>query len=189
MKKQKKNTKNTTIRPEKREKSKKGRRIFLTSLFLLLLGIVGIFFWSITLQKSNIQVNNGSYELVGETSFINGQVTQKNVSCGGEKLVDDGTVKRAGGICDGGNSIVINNTLRVDTGGGGLSSKRPKYVSDIESIGAGDVIELRYAKDERGNASTNCSSCYIKKLKDYGIEAVFDEDNSRRSPSGHFIEE
>lgn len=56
-----------------------------------------------------------------------------------------------------------------------MVAKRPKYITNIDSISAGDTIEVRYAKDERGNASTNCASCYIKKLQDYGIEATFDD--------------
>src|SRR5690606_19546267 len=102
-----------------------------------------------------------------------GQVTQKRTGCGGEKLLTDGTVKKGGGVCDGGDSLLIGDSLGISTGGGGWGSMHTKYITDIKTIGAGDRIQVRYAKDERGNASTNCSSCYIKKLWDYGKDATF----------------
>lgn len=174
MNKQKKNSKNKAAQ-HKWQKIIRNKRMYLIVIPLLLVGIAGLFFWNIFLQKSNVQVNSDGYELIGETFVANGQVTQKRVSCGGEELMEDGSVRRGGGICDAGNSLEIDDSLRISTGGGALTSRKPKYISDIESISAGDRVEIRYAKDDRGYASTNCELCYIKKLQDYGVEATFSD--------------
>lgn len=94
---------------------------------------------------------------------IEGTVYTKRTSCGLEQLQSDGTVQRGGGVCDGGNSLTVDK-LRINTGGGSLGSRSyPYYISDIKSIHAGDVVEVKYVLDKSGYANTNCASCYVKK--------------------------
>ncbi|MNR34655.1 hypothetical protein D3C85_1524450 [compost metagenome] len=104
------------------------------------------------------QSNDGSTD----TAYVlKGKITEKRTSCGREILSEDGIVKHIGGICDGGNSLKIGG-INISTGGGALVPL-PVYISNIESLHPGDIVEIRYVESGEGRKSTNCKSCYVKK--------------------------
>lgn len=125
-------------------------------LAIALLSMLGFAFWSSVLRP-NADISQDS-----TTSLIKGKITQKRTSCGKEILDSNGKPKRVAGICDAGNGIIVDE-MPISTGGGALTSNPPEYITDIEAIHAGDIVEVRYIRDEDGYASTDCESCYIKK--------------------------
>jgi hypothetical protein len=128
----------------------------ITVLGLVLVGMLGFVFWNNFMRSEpDTFKDNPTYS-------IKGKITEKRTSCGGEVLDNNGEPKRVKGICDAGNGIVIDK-MYISTGGGGLTSNPPKYITNIESVHAGDVVEVRYIKDEDEHSSTNCESCYVKK--------------------------
>jgi hypothetical protein len=125
-------------------------------LVAALIGALGFVFWSNFIQpKIDTPVNDS-------TSLIKGKITEKRTSCGREVLGDDDKPKPVAGVCDGGNNIVING-VGISTGGGALTGNPSIYQTNIESVHAGDIVEVRYIQDKDGYPSTNCESCYIKK--------------------------
>lgn len=96
------------------------------------------------------------------TATVKGKITEKRTSCAKEILDSNGQPKSVSWICDSGNGIVIND-ISISTGGGSNPTKRPRYITEIKSLHAGDVVEVRYIKNEYGRASTDCKSCYVKK--------------------------
>lgn len=138
-------------------------RLGVIATVITLTVIMGFLLWNTFLRENSTRVNLRGYALDGPTYTAKGQVTKKRTSCSVEILGTDGMITRGGGICDAGNSLEVAE-LQVSTGGGALESPPRKYVTDIKSIHAGDEVEVRYAKDAYGNASTNCKSCYVKKL-------------------------
>jgi hypothetical protein len=142
---------------KKRNKNKKS--IFQSRCFLVLALIIAIATATLLALPAILKKgNDGSTDI---TYVLKGKITEKQTSCGREILSEDGTLKRVGGICDGGNSLEIDG-VSISTGGGALVPL-PVYTSNIESLHSGDVVEIRYVKDEEGYTSTNCKSCYIKK--------------------------
>lgn len=138
-------------------------RFKIIAVIIILIVISGFLFRTTFWHQTHIQTNKSGSKLDGPTYRVKGQVTQKRTSCGLETLQADGTVKQGLGICDAGNSLKVDG-LQIWTGGGALVAKPPKYITDIESISAGDRVEVRYVKEARGYASTNCESCYVKKM-------------------------
>lgn len=130
--------------------------VIIVVLGIVLVGILGFVFWN------NFMRPEPDTSKDDPTYSVKGKVTEKRTSCGREILGSDGKPKHVAGICDAGNNIVIND-VHISTGGGALVSNPPKYITNIESVHAGDVVEVRYTKDEDGRASTNCESCYVKK--------------------------
>lgn len=130
--------------------------IIILILVVALIAALGLIFWnSLKQSRTNNSTDN-------PTSIIKGTITAKRTSCGEEILGDNGQPKRVAGICDAGNSIVVND-VRISTGGGALTSDPPEYITSIGSLHAGDVVEVKYVKNKEGYSSTNCESCYIKK--------------------------
>jgi hypothetical protein len=99
-----------------------------------------------------------------------GIVTKKYKGCGKETLQSDGSYVKSGGLCDGGNSITLNDKS-ISTGGGALTAKKER-IANIENIHPGDVVEVQYIP-ENGAYSTNCETCYIKLLNQQSISAGF----------------
>jgi hypothetical protein len=130
--------------------------VIIAVLGLALVGTLGFVFWN------NFMRPEPDTSKDDPTYSIKGKITEKRTSCGGEILDDNGKPKGVKGICDAGNGIVIDK-MYISTGGGALTSNPPKYITNIESVHAGDVVEVRYIKDEDGRPSTNCESCYVKK--------------------------
>lgn len=135
----------------------------LAAVAVLLIG--GAAYYILTRPPENVIENNDL------TYTLRGKVTVKRTSCGLERLQSDGTVKKGGGICDAGNSLAVDD-VSISTGGGCLCGhdKYPFYISDIDNVHAGDLVEVRYVKKKDGYKSTDCASCYIKKQNSNNIE-------------------
>lgn len=130
--------------------------VIIVVLGLALVGTLGFVFWNNFMRPEPDTSNDDS------THSIKGKITEKRTSCGGEVLDNNGEVRPVKGICDAGNGIVIDK-MYISTGGGGLTSTPPKYITNIESVHAGDTVEVRYIQDKDGHSSTDCESCYVKK--------------------------
>lgn len=134
------------------------------NFFLIVLALMGLSvasFFILTRQddsKDSIQV-------------LKGRVTKKQTSCGLEILSKDGTPERKGGICDGGNYLTVDD-ITISTGGGSLGEygNRPYYITNITNIHAGDRVEVGYVVKQGNHKSTNCSSCYVKKIGSFHKE-------------------
>lgn len=118
--------------------------IILGAFFIGLVGALGFLYWDHFIQNRSIvnepqQTNNKTYTLTGTVTAGNG------------------------GLADAGNHLTVDGLL-ISTGGGSLSTNPAKYISDISNIRKGDRVEVRYVKDQQGNANTDCESCYVKKL-------------------------
>lgn len=136
---------------------KKGAHtVIYAVLVLVLISALGLIFWN-NFMRSEPHAPKDDL-----TYSIKGKITEKRTSCGEEILDDNGRPKHIKGICDAGNSIVINE-VRISAGGGALTGNPPTYITNIDSVHAGDIVEVRYIKSEDGRPSTNCESCYIKK--------------------------
>lgn len=130
--------------------------IIIVALVLTLVGVLGFVFWNNFIRsKMDTPITNS-------ISLIKGKITEKRTSCGREVLGDDDKPKHVAGVCDGGNNIVVNG-VGISTGGGALTGNPSIYRTNIESVHAGDIVEVTYIQDENGYPSTNCESCYIKK--------------------------
>jgi hypothetical protein len=99
-----------------------------------------------------------------------GIVTKKYKGCGKETLQSDGSYVKGGGLCDGGNSITLNDKT-ISTGGGALTGKKER-IANTENIHPGDIVEVQYIS-ENGAYSTDCETCYIKLLNQQSISAGF----------------
>lgn len=124
-------------------------------LVVALLGVLGFVFWNHFMQ-SGPDASNAS------TLVVKGKITEKRTSCGREILNNNGKPERVAGICDAGNSIVVDN-VTISTGGGSNGTGRPKYITNIDSLHAGDVVEVRYILDKDERPGTDCESCFVKK--------------------------
>lgn len=136
------------------QKAFSSRTVIIVTSALVLVSIGGFVWWSNS--KSDIPESNDY------TSAIVGKITEKRTSCGREILDNDNNPKPVEGICDSGNNIVVDG-LNISTGGGSNGINPPTYITDIDSLHAGDIVEVRYIHDENGRPSTDCESCYIKK--------------------------
>lgn len=130
--------------------------VIIAALVFVLAGVLGIIFWNNSTQLKSDPAENTP------TLTIKGKITEKRTSCGREILNDKDEPKKVAGICDSGNSIVVND-ISVSTGGGSLGANPPKYITDINSLRAGDLVEIKYIQDKDGYSSTDCKSCYVKK--------------------------
>lgn len=126
----------------------------LILLAAAMLVIAAIFYLLAIPHKQTIENSDHTFTTVGI-------VTLKRGSCGGEKLQSDGTVKQIAAICDGGNYLTVNNHT-ISTGGGALRGGRPEREFDITNIHPGNWVEIRYAKINDNNLTTNCQTCYVK---------------------------
>lgn len=143
---------------KKRSKNKKSifkSRYFLTPTLVIIITTATLLALPAILKQDS---NDGSTDI---THVLNGKITEKRTSCGREILSEDGTLKSMGGVCDGGNSLSVNG-VSISTGGGALVPL-PIYISNIESLHPGDIVEIRYVESGEGRKSTNCKSCYVKK--------------------------
>lgn len=125
--------------------------LFLAAIMLL--GVFAIYFLFLLPHKHTTKNNGNTYTKTGV-------VTLKETSCGGEKLQPDGSIKRFGGLCDGGNWLTID-AVRISTGGGALRAGPPDRIFDIDSIHPGERVVVRYVKDDDNSWTTNCDSCYV----------------------------
>ena len=154
-----------------------GTSIFLVLILLLLVGLIGLIGAKVSQNRSvsssnvkNLTATNNeqtqkipTYESEGQIYKIKAKITEKRKSCSKEVLDSDGNIETKTWVCDAGNAITVDG-ITIYTGGGMLSPRMPTYVTDIDSIHAGDEVEVQYIIDKDKVASTNCKSCYIKKL-------------------------
>lgn len=135
----------------------KRTKIQLHTAILLIAAVLLVFTIGYIIVVSLQKASNGNDDIV---HTVAGTVTGKRTSCGEEKLLDDGTVKRMAGICDAGNGLTVNGVY-VFTGGGAMTGEKER-ISDISLIHPGDNVEIRYVQDKYGQFTTNCESCYVK---------------------------
>jgi hypothetical protein len=128
----------------------------IVGMLIVLIGTLGFVFWN-SFIRPKPELSNTE-----PTFLIKGKITEKRTSCGKEILGNDDKPKRVAGICDAGNNIVVNK-INISTGGGALTSNPPNYITNIGSLHAGDIVEVRYIQVKNGYSSTNCESCYVKK--------------------------
>lgn len=139
----------------KKSKKNSTRTAIIIILVTVLLGVLGFVFWN-NFMQSKPDISSES------TLVVKGKITEKRTSCGREILDSNGKPERVAGICDAGNSIVVDN-VTISTGGGSNGTDRPKYITNIDSLHAGDVVEVRYILDKDERPSTDCESCFVKK--------------------------
>ena len=147
------------------KKSKKQKHLIRYSVIATLIVIAAISSAGFFLSNDRFVLNGfrhrPTFEDAGKIQTTKGIIQIKQTSCGIEKVNSFGNVQKEPGICDSGNSITVND-IKISTGGGALASREPKYTTNLESLHAGDVVEVRYVTDDNGYSSTNCASCFVK---------------------------